>query len=130
MKWSLLAWTRSANPTLPEQSNKPEPTAATMTATDAASAIVAVEAIPSDTVTTEAALSDTVVFSAVPAASSAASGEDYEAWAYHLAHRNPLARRPGTTIRDEYEQFMAARIRSRPVVATENSLACAENSLA
>jgi uncharacterized membrane protein YhaH (DUF805 family) len=54
--------------------------------------------------------------SATPAPSFVATVEDYDAWNYHLAHRNPLARRPGTTIKDEYEQFMARRAKSRPPV--------------
>ena len=112
MKWSLLGWTRSANPTLQEQSSVPEPATAAMTSTDAPSAIVAAEA----TATTEDAPTGV---STVRAVLSEATGEDYEAWNYHLAHRNPLARRPGTTIRDEYEQFMVSRIRSRPVMATK-----------
>jgi hypothetical protein len=147
MKWSLLAWTRSDNPmplrlssapeqkpsvpeqkpsapeqklSVPEQKlSAPERSAAPLT--DAATV-----AAPRDTATPEAAPNATIASEATDIGASTfraplseATGEDYEAWAYHLAHRNPLARRPGTTIKDEYEQFMAARVRSRLLTATK-----------
>jgi hypothetical protein len=124
MNWNLLAWTRSANPKPEEQPSVPEQSAAPLIA--AVSDTVTVEAIPSNTVATEAAPNATVTAEAADIGASTfraplseATGEDYEAWAYHLAHRNPLARRPGTTIKDEYEQFMAARIRSRLLTAAK-----------
>jgi hypothetical protein len=58
---------------------------------------------------------------AVPTASSLATADDYEAWSYHLAHRNPLSRKPGTSIKDEYEQFMAARVKARPAIPPGDS---------
>jgi uncharacterized membrane protein YhaH (DUF805 family) len=78
-----------------------------------------------------AAVSTEFGTSASVASSSAfvATTEDYDAWNYHLAHRNPLARKPGTTIRDEYDQFMARRAKNRPPVpagppvSVENSMA-------
>lgn len=57
----------------------------------------------------------------VAAATATATGEDYEAWNHHLAHRNPLSRKPGTTLKDEYEQFMVARVKNRPSVSSDNS---------
>jgi hypothetical protein len=123
MKWSLLGWTRSDNPmplklsSVPEQQlSVPEQSAAPPT--DAADATVAAAC---DTVTTDVAAEATDIgVSAFRAPLSEATGEDYEAWAYHLAHRNPLARRPGTTIKDEYEQFMVARVRNRPLPLLAN----------
>jgi hypothetical protein len=50
---------------------------------------------------------------AVAAVHAAATGEDYDAWQRHLASRNPLSRKPGTTLKDEYEQFMVARVKAR-----------------
>jgi uncharacterized short protein YbdD (DUF466 family) len=41
------------------------------------------------------------------------TAEDYEAWLCHLKKRNPLARKPGMTMKDEYEQWMAARFKAR-----------------
>ena len=123
MNWNLLAWTRSANPKPEEQPSVPEQSAAPLIA---ASDTVTVEAISSDTVGTEVAPNAAVAAEAADSGASTfraplseATGEDYEAWAYHLAHRNPLARRPGTSIKDEYEQFMAARIRSRILITAK-----------
>jgi hypothetical protein len=56
---------------------------------------------------------------AVPAVASkvvvtpTVSAEDYDAWLCHLAKRNPLSRKPGMTMKDEYEQWMAARFKSQ-----------------
>jgi hypothetical protein len=54
------------------------------------------------------------------AAASAATAEDYEEWLRHLSRRDPLTVKAGTTVKQEYEQFMVARVRSRPVAASEN----------
>ncbi|MGD0547048.1 MAG: DUF2339 domain-containing protein, partial [Terracidiphilus sp.] len=43
---------------------------------------------------------------------SAATG-DNEAWLQHLAQRESIPRKPGTTIQDEYAQFIAARAKGR-----------------
>jgi hypothetical protein len=60
-----------------------------------------------------AAVVDPVAAAAIAAAHAAATGDDYEAWQQHLAQRHPLSRKPGTTLKDEYEQFMVARVKSR-----------------
>jgi hypothetical protein len=51
------------------------------------------------------------------------TAEDYEAWLNHLAKRHPLSRRPGLSIKDEYEQFVTARARNRPVAPPNDQLA-------
>jgi hypothetical protein len=50
-----------------------------------------------------------------PAAASA-TAEDYEEWLRYLKKRNPLTVKAGMTLKDEYEQFMVARIKSRPAI--------------
>jgi uncharacterized membrane protein YhaH (DUF805 family) len=57
------------------------------------------------------------VFIAATGDAFSATNEDYDAWNYHLAHRNPLSRRPGTSIKDEHDAFMAARIKARAAAA-------------
>jgi uncharacterized membrane protein YhaH (DUF805 family) len=61
-----------------------------------------------------------------------ATNEDYDAWNYHLAHRNPLARRPGSSIKGEHDAFMAARIKARAAAAAQSNpaptTACAESN--
>jgi hypothetical protein len=42
-----------------------------------------------------------------------ATADDYEAWVQHLAHRNPLSRKPGTSVKDEFTQWMIDRAKSR-----------------
>jgi hypothetical protein len=42
-----------------------------------------------------------------------ATAEDDQAWLQYLATRNPKYRKPGLTIKDEYEQWLAARIKKR-----------------
>ena len=42
-----------------------------------------------------------------------ATGEDNEAWIHYLSHRNPKLRKPGMTIKEEYEQWMVERVKSR-----------------
>jgi len=49
-----------------------------------------------------------------------ATNEDYEAWNYHLAHRNPLSRRPGSSIKGEHDAFMAARIKARAAAVVQS----------
>jgi hypothetical protein len=49
-----------------------------------------------------------------------ATNEDYDAWNYHLAHRSPLARRPGSSIKGEHDAFMAARIKARAAAAAQS----------
>jgi hypothetical protein len=42
-----------------------------------------------------------------------ATGEDYAAWSNYLTHRDPRLRKPGMSVKEEYEQWMVARIKSR-----------------
>jgi hypothetical protein len=42
-----------------------------------------------------------------------ATGDDYAAWSNYLAHRDPRLRKPGMSVKEEYEQWMLARIKSR-----------------
>jgi len=49
-----------------------------------------------------------------------ATNEDYDAWNHHLAHRNPLSRKPGSSIKGEHDAFMAARIRARAAAAAQS----------
>jgi putative membrane protein (TIGR04086 family) len=43
--------------------------------------------------------------------------DDEEAWLHYLAHRDSSSRNPGTTVKDEYDQFMAAHAKNRPTVS-------------
>lgn len=63
----------------------------------------------------------TEVDPAIAAVHAAATGDDYEAWQQHLARRNPLSRKPGTTLKDEYEQFMAARVKARAAAPSSDN---------
>jgi hypothetical protein len=42
-----------------------------------------------------------------------ATGEDHEAWIQYLAQRDPRLRKPGMSVKDEYEQWLVARVKSR-----------------
>jgi hypothetical protein len=54
-------------------------------------------------------------------ATAAATAEDYEEWLRYLQKRNPLSVKSGMTLKEEYEQFMVARIKSRPAIpSTDN----------
>jgi hypothetical protein len=48
---------------------------------------------------------------------AATIGDDYEAWNQHLANRNPLTRKPGASIKEEHDAFMAARVKARAAAA-------------
>ena len=41
------------------------------------------------------------------------TADDYEAWLCHLRQRHPLSRKPGMTMKDEYDQWMVARFKSQ-----------------
>ncbi|MGA2671695.1 MAG: hypothetical protein ABSE99_00595 [Terracidiphilus sp.] len=47
-----------------------------------------------------------------------ATGEDYEQWLKHLATRNPMARKPGTSLKDEYHEWLVTRAKSRSAAPT------------
>jgi len=49
-----------------------------------------------------------------------ATSEDQEAWTHYLAHRDPRLRKPGVSIKVEYEQWMVARVNSRVAVSANN----------
>ena len=49
----------------------------------------------------------------VSAVVAEASADDHDAWLQHLAQRNPLSRKPGMSIQDEYQEFLAARSKNR-----------------
>jgi hypothetical protein len=50
---------------------------------------------------------------AVARAIATATGDDYEAWTHYLAHRDPRLRKPGMSIKEEYEQWMVVRAKGR-----------------
>lgn len=52
-----------------------------------------------------------------------ATGEDHEAWTKYLAKRDSRLRKPGITVREEYEQWMVARVSSRVAVSANNNTA-------
>jgi hypothetical protein len=60
---------------------------------------------------------------AIPAhvAIAEATAEDNEAWIRYLAHPNRATRKPGVTVKDEYEQWLIARIGSRHAAASSKS---------
>jgi len=53
-------------------------------------------------------------------AAAAATGEDYEEWLRYLAQRSPSSRKPGTTLKDEYEHWLVARAKSRTAALSGN----------
>jgi len=50
-----------------------------------------------------------------------ATAEDNEAWIRYLAQPNRATRKPGVTVKDEYEQWLVARIGSRHAAASSKS---------
>ena len=44
---------------------------------------------------------------------AAATAEDHEAWLHYLTHRDPRLLKPGMSIKEEYEQWLADRARKR-----------------
>ena len=55
------------------------------------------------------------------AAAAAATREDYEAWLGYVAKRNPSSVKLGMTLKDEYEEWMVARVKNRPPAAHSNT---------
>jgi hypothetical protein len=49
------------------------------------------------------------------------TGEEYEEWVSYLSKRNPLSVKAGTTVKQEYEQWLLARVRNRPAVSSNAS---------
>jgi hypothetical protein len=52
-----------------------------------------------------------------------ATAEDHEAWIRYLAQPNRATKKPGLTVKDEYEQWLVARIGRRRAAASSKSLA-------
>jgi hypothetical protein len=52
---------------------------------------------------------------------ASATADDYDAWLQYLAQRDPLTRKPGVSIQNEYEQWMVARAKSRSAASTNES---------
>ena len=50
----------------------------------------------------------------LPAAVIAATADDFQEWQRHLARQKPGSRKPGSSLKAEYEQWLLARARSRP----------------
>lgn len=42
-----------------------------------------------------------------------ATADDHEAWVYYLSHRDPRLQKPGVSIKEEYERWLAARAKKR-----------------
>ena len=59
----------------------------------------------------------------VDVAIAEATAEDHEAWIRHLAQPNRATRKPGLSVKDEYEHWLVARIGSRRTAASSKSLA-------
>ena len=59
----------------------------------------------------------------VDVAIAEATAEDHEAWIRHLAQPNRATRKPGLSVKDEYEHWLVARIGSRHAAASSKSLA-------
>lgn len=53
------------------------------------------------------------VASVADAPAIADNAEDYQAWLHHLAQRKPSANKPGMTLKDEYQAWLAARAKAR-----------------
>ncbi len=49
-----------------------------------------------------------------------ATGEDQEAWMQYLRARDPRSRRPGMSIKEEYGQWMVARVKARDTASSSN----------
>jgi hypothetical protein len=50
-----------------------------------------------------------------------ATAEDHEAWIRHLAQPNRATRKPGLSVKEEYEQWLVARIGSRHAAPSSKS---------
>jgi hypothetical protein len=46
------------------------------------------------------------------------TGEEYEEWVTYLSKRDPRSVKAGTTVKQEYEQWLLARAKTRPAVSS------------
>ena len=51
----------------------------------------------------------------------AASGDDFAEWQHYLAQRKPGTRKPGTSLKAEYEQWLLARQQTRQAALTDTT---------
>jgi len=49
------------------------------------------------------------------------TGEEYEEWVSYLSTRDPRSVKAGTTVKQEYEQWLLARAKNRPAVSSTAS---------
>jgi len=49
------------------------------------------------------------------------NAEDYQEWLNYLAKQNPAARKPGTSLKEEYRHWLLARAQNRPAVPSNDS---------
>ena len=49
------------------------------------------------------------------------SAEDYQEWLNYLAKQNPSARKPGSSLKEEYGRWLLARAQNRPAVPSNDS---------
>jgi hypothetical protein len=52
-----------------------------------------------------------------------ATADDHEAWIHYLSHRDPKSRKPGMSVKEEYEQWMLARAKNQPARLSNNTRA-------
>jgi hypothetical protein len=48
------------------------------------------------------------------------TAEDYQDWLRHLARQKPSSRKPGSSLKTEYEQWILARAKNRPTVSAND----------
>jgi hypothetical protein len=49
------------------------------------------------------------------------SAEDYQEWLNYLAKQSPASRKPGSSLREEYNRWLLARAQNRPSVPSNDS---------
>jgi hypothetical protein len=61
------------------------------------------------------------VSAAAAEASESLTGEEYEEWISYLSKRDPKSVKVGTTVKDEYQQWLLARAKARAVVSSNTN---------
>jgi hypothetical protein len=61
---------------------------------------------------------DATAQAAADEAIDSATGDDHEEWMKYLATRDPRSRKPGMSIKDEYAQWMVARVKKRAAASS------------